>query len=174
VSGQGERNIRSLAHYLSSAVDWTFTNDIFTDGSRIKITDADGLIERSRALLGLERKLPRKLGVDPGQRKLFKALEVRGDAGIVFWATGGSLVDIHEVDCRHCGTQLAVRPCHKPLDVERMIIFGQIPGLEKYAGRVEPATTQDLWDAIAAWYKAANTLAPRDLALSAHRGDRTT
>lgn len=66
-------NIRNEKYYHDSWWDWTPYNQCF-DGTKIRITDVDGLVERKGHFLLIETKRP---GVDipSGQRILFDRLK---------------------------------------------------------------------------------------------------
>lgn len=62
-------NIRSGEHYAESWWDWTPYNTCF-EGTHIRITDVDGLVERNGQFLLIETKRP-GIPVPMGQRILF-------------------------------------------------------------------------------------------------------
>ncbi len=65
-------NIRDLDKFKSTFWDWTRLNRCF-DGTKIRITDVDGLVERNRCFLLIETKLPGN-DIPQGQRILFDHL----------------------------------------------------------------------------------------------------
>ena len=65
-------NIRNLDTYVANLWDWGFLNDCF-GGTRIRVTDLDGLVERNGHFLFIEAKSNGK-DIPLGQKLLFKAL----------------------------------------------------------------------------------------------------
>jgi len=78
--------IRNLESFVGALWDWGFLDDCF-GGTRIKVTDMDGLVERNHHYLMLETKGPSK-DIPRGQQILFDHL--REDFGdrfhiLVIW-----------------------------------------------------------------------------------------
>jgi hypothetical protein len=64
--------IRNLDNYVNSLWDWGFLDECF-GGTRIKVTDMDGLVERNHHYLMIEAKGP-GVEIPKGQRILFDNL----------------------------------------------------------------------------------------------------
>lgn len=89
------RNIRSVASYMRGLWDWTFLNVCFA-GTRIKVADVDGIVERRGHFLWLEAKPEKRNGiheVTDGQRYTHEAL-MRTGAFTVITVWGDSSNDL--------------------------------------------------------------------------------
>ena len=66
--------IKNLEAFVENLWDWGFLDECFP-GTRIRVTDIDGLVERNGHFLLIEAKSPGK-DIPTGQRILFDRLEI--------------------------------------------------------------------------------------------------
>ena len=69
-------NLRSKSGFMAALWDWEFLNDCF-GGTRIRVTDIDGLVERNGKFLVIETKSPGK-DIPRGQQILFDQMVETG------------------------------------------------------------------------------------------------
>lgn len=89
------RNIRSVASYMRGLWDWTFLNVCF-EGTRIRVADVDGIVERRGHFLWIECKPEKRNGtheVTKGQEITHEAL-VRTGAFTVITVWGDTKTDL--------------------------------------------------------------------------------
>lgn len=80
--------IRNIQDYMNNLWDWTFLNDCFA-GTRIKVGDGDGIVERNGSILLIETKSPGEV-IPIGQAILFDAFVSKSDCFVlVIWGKPG-------------------------------------------------------------------------------------
>ena len=147
------RNLRSVASYLRSMWDWTDFNTCFT-GTKIRISDIDGMVERKGRFLVIEAKNPSEeealaSGRNRGQLLLFQNLQKKGFTVIV--AFGRTTNDVPTERLRSSAEAMIV-DLGAPV-VERLWLYRPYQATHQV---IPEATNETLWNLIAAWFQAAN------------------
>jgi hypothetical protein len=75
--------IRNKEAYMNALWDWGFLRDCF-EGTKIQVSDVDGIVERFGHLLLIEAKPPGK-DVSYGQRIMFREIARAGHTVLVIW-----------------------------------------------------------------------------------------
>lgn len=75
--------IRNLKSYTEALWDWGFLNSCF-GGTKIRVSDVDGVVERKGKFLFIEAKRP-NASIPGGQQRLFRALAKSGCSIFLIW-----------------------------------------------------------------------------------------
>lgn len=80
--------INNMDAYMGNLWDWGFLNDCF-GGTKIRVSDIDGIVERNGQFLVLEAKSP-GVEIKGGQKILFKRMAASGTHTVlVIWGKPG-------------------------------------------------------------------------------------
>jgi hypothetical protein len=94
--------IRNRQAYMDNLWDWGFLDDCF-GGTKIKVSDIDGVVERNGYFLYLETKSPGK-AIPTGQEIMFKRMIENGhNTVIVIWGIPSTPVEIKVFSAKYPG-----------------------------------------------------------------------
>ncbi len=117
--------IQNLDSYVNSLWDWGFLDNCF-HGTRIRVSDLDGIVERNGQFLVIEAKGVKK-PIPQGQAIMFSRLTNNGFTVLVIWGT--------------------------PNQPEQLQVW--YPGRDK-PGPMQPARVDDIQNIVRRWFDWAN------------------
>lgn len=146
-----ERNIRSVSSFVKSLWDWTFLNPCF-EGTRIRVSDIDGIVERKGHFLWIEVKPERNddtYEVPRGQRYMHEALQRTGCFTVVtVW--GHTDTDVASEYLARSDTTAMLCALGQPYPTYMRVMYETGHQIECKTNR------EEFFDFVQRWFKWAN------------------